>query len=125
MRLLYKHLAWLGHKAIGLRAYLDLLMKDITDFHTQTQMDKLKAQLRFNADFARQTPGENPITKTTLTHFEGIANYAHSGFTNGILEGMNAKNQLIKRVARGFRYTHNFKKMIRFVFSQYQHPAFS
>ncbi|MEM1135587.1 MAG: transposase [Bacteroidota bacterium] len=35
---------------------------------------------------------------------------------NGVLEGINSKIQVIKRVARGFRYKQNFMKMIKFVF---------
>lgn len=52
----------------------------------------------------------------TTKHFKGIVEHIRSQLTNGILEGINSKIQTIKRVAKGFRYTDNFKKMILFVF---------
>jgi transposase len=125
IRLIHKHLDKLGEKAAEWRACLEMLMEDITGFYKQNKPDQLKAQLHFIADFALDKIGKNPITHTILSHFEGIANYAQSGFNNGILEGLNAKIQVIKRVARGFRYKHTFKKMIRFVFNSYQYPIIS
>jgi transposase len=44
----------------------------------------------------------------------GIVNYFEPKLTNGILEGINSKIQLIKRRARGFRNMQSFINMIFF-----------
>jgi transposase len=74
------------------------------------------AQLIFIADFIEEKIGKNPLSKSIHKHSEGLANYVHSGLTNATLEGINSKVQIIKRVAKGFRYTENFKKLILFAF---------
>jgi transposase len=61
--------------------------------------------------------GIQPFTKfanTVKAHWRGIVNYIESRMTNGILEGLNSKIQLIKARARGFRNTQNFITMIYF-----------
>ena len=72
--------------------------------------------MAFIADFIEELIGRNPLSKSLRKHFEGITEYFRSKLTNGVLEGINSKIQTIKRVARGFRYKENFKKMILFVF---------
>jgi hypothetical protein len=52
-----------------------------------------------------------PFTKLKA-HWSGIIAYFESKVTNGILEGINAKIQLAKRRARGYRNTRNFINMI-------------
>ena len=47
-------------------------------------------------------------------HWFGIVNYFDYKITNGILEGINSKIQLIKRRARGYRDVKNFINMIHF-----------
>lgn len=54
------------------------------------------------------------FVKTVKKHWDGILNYITSKLTNGILEGINSKIQLIKRRARGYRNTTNFINMIYF-----------
>jgi transposase len=116
IKLLYKHLDHLRQKAKDFQDKIGVVMEQITDFYKQTDPTEAHAQLTFIADFAEDTMGKNPITSTIKRHAEGIINYFTSKVTNGIMEGLNAKIQLIKRIARGFRYTDNFKKMIRFAF---------
>lgn len=116
IKLINKHLGSLDGKARDFKTYISLPMKDVCDFYKQKEEDKFAAQLIFVADFAQEVLQDNPITKTILRHFEGISNYAKTKITNAVMEGINAKIQVIKRVARGFRYKENFKKMGRFVF---------
>lgn len=118
IKLLYKHLDSLMDKANEFNDFIQLMMNQLSDFYNQQDYQQFAAQLAFIADFAHEKLAENPITKTINTHFEGIANYANTQYTNGVLEGINSKIQVIKRVARGFRYKHTFKKMIRFAFEK-------
>ncbi|WP_375558860.1 transposase [Bernardetia sp. OM2101] len=115
IKLLYKHLEKL--KKTPIYDSLVLSMEKLESFYENKSIEEAKAQLLFMADFAEEIKPKNPFTKTIYRHFEGIINYFSSKLTNGILEGINSTIQVIKRVARGFRYTHNFKKMIRFIFS--------
>ena len=46
-------------------------------------------------------------------YWSGVVKYFDSKLTNGILEGINAKIQLLKRRARGFR---NIKNLVLLVF---------
>jgi transposase len=120
IKLLYKHLDTLGGKAHAFRVHIALLMEDVSAFCKANQASKARAQLCFIAHFAQQQLGNNPISATIEKHFEGIAAYFDSHLTNGLLEGINSKIQIIKRIARGFRYQENFKKMIRFAFESRQ-----
>lgn len=117
VKLLNKHLEALGEKANELKAYIGLLMEQVTAFYQTNDAQKARAQLCFIADFAQHQLGNNPITATIARHFEGIVAYFDTHLTNGLLEGINSKIQTIKRLARGFRYKENFKKMIRFLFN--------
>lgn len=120
IKLLYKHLDRLGSKACYFRAQVELLMERIETFYQQGEYQELKAQLCFIMDLAQEIMEDNPISKTIKNHFDGIVQYAQSRINNGILEGINSKIQIIKRVARGFRSKENFIKMIYFVFARYQ-----
>jgi transposase len=99
-----------GHDYITL--FVDIDKHQILDI----QDVKSSEALAFVADFAQESMGENPFTKTIYRHFEGIAQYSKTQLTHGLLEGINSKIQTIKRIARGFRYKEHFKKMILFVF---------
>lgn len=125
IKLIYKHLDTLGTRAEAFNTHISLLMDQITSFYKQNLHAEFTAQLQFIADFAQDMLNDNPITKTIMAHFDGIANYAHSKITNAVMEGINAKIQVIKRVARGFRYKHNFKKMIRFLFAEFNFQVIS
>jgi transposase len=127
IKLLYKHLDSLENKTqfVAFKKYIQLLMNELQSFYQQKEYEHFTAQLTFIADFAQEQFNENPITKTIKSYFTGIANYAKSNLTNGVLEGINSKIQAIKRVARGFRYVENFKKLIRFVFSDFNYQVIS
>lgn len=60
------------------------------------------------------------MSKSLTKHFDGIVQRIQSKLTNGLLEGINSKIQVIKRNARGFKYTDNFKKLILFAFGSIQ-----
>ena len=127
IKLLYKHLDSLENKNqfIAFRKYIQLLMNDLQSFYQQKQYEQFTAQLSFIADFAQEQFNENPITKTIKNYYIGITNYAKSNINNGIMEGINSKIQTIKRIAKGFRYVQNFKKLIRFVFSDFNYQVIS
>jgi len=61
------------------------------------------------------------------SHWTGVINYIKTKITNGILESINAKIQLAKRRARGFRNNTNFINMIYFVAGKlkYDYPLYS
>lgn len=115
-KLLGKHLGQIADRYPTKRTYTMLLQEHLVDFYQQTCFQKAKAQLCFMADLAEDIFGENSFSKSIDKHFDGIAEHLRSKLTNGILEGINSKIQTIKRVAKGFRYTDNFKKLILFVF---------
>jgi transposase len=55
------------------------------------------------------------FTNTIKAHWWGIVAYFDKRVTNGILEGINSKIQLVKRRARGYRNTQNFMNMVYFL----------
>lgn len=123
-KLLGKHLEKLTDKHPTKRAYGQLLQEHLVDFYQQSCFDTAQAQLCFMADLAEEVFGKNSFSKSIRKHFKGITEHIRSQLTNGILEGINSKIQTIKRVAKGFRYTDNFKKMILFVFGASK-PSFN
>ncbi len=54
------------------------------------------------------------LAKTIERHKQGILNYISSKITNGVLEGINSKIQVMKRRARGYKKVQNFINMIYF-----------
>ena len=121
-KLLGKHLEKLADQHPTKRAYVMLLQEHLSDFYGQSCLDTAQAQLCFMADLGQELFGKNSFTKSIRKHFNGIVEHIRSQLTNGLLEGINrpaarSKIQTIKRVAKGFRYTDNFKKMILFVFA--------
>lgn len=61
----------------------------------------------------------NPLIRTArnlLVHIEGLVAYTRYRLTTGILEGMNNKIKVIKRVASGFRDDEYFFLCIRHAF---------
>ncbi len=123
-KLLSKHLEKLTKKHPDKRAYTMLLQEHLVAFYQQSCLQTAKAQLCFIADLAEEVFGKNSFSKSVRKHYAGIAEHIQSQLTNGVLEGINSKIQTIKRVAKGFRYTDNFKKMILFVFGQIE-PQFN
>ncbi len=117
IKLLVKHLEKLEKKAHCFIENIQLMMETMTHFYTLKSKEEASALLAFMADFAAEKMGKNAFTNTINNHFEGICNYFNSKISNGVLEGINSKIQVIKRIARGFRYVKNFIKMIRFAFN--------
>lgn len=116
IKLIYKHLDTLKRKAYQFKAYLELHNLKIEDIYKQDTHEKMSALIAFISHLAEEFMETNSISKTLKKHFDGIIQYAKSKINNGVLEGINSKIQIIKRVARGFRYKQNFIKMIRFIF---------
>jgi transposase len=119
IKLMYKHLKDLRGKVTDFVERIGVVIDKITDFYDANTAEEAALQLCFIADFAEECMGKNSFSTSIRRHFEGIINYCTSNITNGIMEGINSKIQTIKRVARGFRYTENFKKIIRFAFTDY------
>lgn len=115
-KLLGKHLDELAKRFKSKAGLVHLIHEHLSQFYQQIDIELAKAQLSFIADFAVHKFGKNSFSKSIHRHFDGIVEYIQSRITNGLLEGINSKIQTIKRVAKGFRYTENFKKMILFVF---------
>lgn len=65
------------------------------------------------------------LLRTLRSHAEGIVSFVETRLTNGLLEGINSKIQYIKRAARGYRHTKNFKRMILFVFGVIKPQCYS
>jgi transposase len=119
IKLMHRHLKDLRGKANYFNDRIGTLLDTITDFYNLGSLEEAKSQLSFIADFADECMGDNSLSTSIRRHCTGITNYFISNINNGIMEGLNAKIQTIKRMARGFRYTENFKKMIRFVFGDF------
>lgn len=79
--------------------------------YQQSDPAEMAALLAFLIDLAF-AEGLKKIERSLKAHFEGIVAYARTGLTNGLLEGINNKIQLIKRTARGYKDTETFKRMI-------------
>lgn len=82
----------------------------------QPNCQEAAAFLSYWADRTKDLFNMDRFCKSIYKHFQGIINFVESKVTNGLLEGMNSKIQFIKRAARGYRYTDNFKRMILFAF---------
>ena len=77
-------------------------------------IEDAKGYLWFWCDQALEA-GIEPFRKfvnTIKSHWSGIVSYFDNRVTNGVLEGINAKIQLAKRRARGYRNMENFINMI-------------
>lgn len=123
-KLFGKHLDKLYKKFKDKQGQIALIWEYLEQFYQLKDWLEAKAFLSFIADYAEEVFGKNSFSKSIRRHFDGIVEYIRSRLTNGILEGINSKTQTIKRVARGFRYTENFKKMILFAFGVIQ-PRFT
>ncbi|PWR76224.1 transposase [Methanospirillum stamsii] len=52
------------------------------------------------------------LAKSLKNHKTGILNNVKNGISNGIVEAINGKIQMLKRGARGYRNIENFITMI-------------
>ena len=113
-QLFERHLQELDAK---LGTYRELLWEYLQAFYRQQQQQsEAMAQLLFMADWVEELAGKNALSRSIRQHAQGLVNYVSTKLTNALLEGINSKIQAIKRIARGFRYTENFKKLILFAF---------
>lgn len=95
---------------------LEYHLKELDQLWIQPNCNKAAAFLSYWADRTKYLFNMDRLCKSIYKHFQGIINFVESKVTNGLLEGMNSKIQFIKRAARGYRYTENFKRMILFAF---------
>lgn len=95
---------------------LDYHLKELDQLWIQPNCKQAAAFLCYWKDRTKELFKMDRLCKSINKHFNGIINFVESKVTNGLLEGMNSKIQFIKRAARGYRYTENFKRMILFAF---------
>ena len=99
------------------------------DFWKIIDPEEAESYLAFWCDFALES-NIQPFIKlvnTIKAHWRGIVRYIQSNISNGILEGINAKIQLAKKRARGYRNTRNFINMIYFTCGKlnFDYPQYS
>lgn len=94
-----------------------------------TEADEAAAYLAYWCDLVQESRIYPFIraANTIKAHWSGIVNYIDSRINNGILEGINAKIQLAKKRARGYRNIDNFIHMIYFTCSKlnFDYPQYS
>lgn len=99
------------------------------DFWMMEDPQQAQGFLAFWCDMATESAIKPfmKFAKTVCAHWNGILNYIESKMSNGILEGINSKIQLIKRRARGYRNTTNFINMIYFTCGKlsFDYPQYS
>ena len=95
---------------------LEYHLKELDQLWIQPNCNQAAAFLSYWADRTKELFNMDRLCKSIHRHFRGIINFVESKVTNGLLEGMNSKIQFIKRAARGYRYTENFKRMSLFAF---------
>lgn len=95
---------------------LEYHLKELDQLWVQPDCQKAAAFLCYWTDRTKELFRMDRLCKSIYKHFHGIINFVESKLTNGLLEGMNSKIQFIKKAARGYRYTENFKRMILFAF---------
>ncbi len=117
LRNMYKHLDKLGKKADGFKVALSLQFGELKSIYYAKSEELFLQKLYFIADLSAEYMGKNKFKSYILRNAKGIANYANSKLNNGLLEGLNSKIQLLKRLARGFNSVASFSKMIRFSFA--------
>lgn len=95
---------------------LEYHVKELDQLWIQPNCQEAAAFLCYWAERTKELFNMDRLCKSIYKHFRGIINFVESKVTNGLLEGMNSKIQFIKRAARGYKYTENFKRMILFAF---------
>lgn len=105
---------------------LKVMFKEFWDIHNKQDAE---SYLAFWCDMAEESGIFSFIkfVKTVKAHWTGIINYIESKISNGILEGINSKIQLLKRRARGYRNIQNFINMIYFTSGKlkFDYPLYS
>jgi len=116
-RLVYSHLDKLKDKVKAEKKELfEWLGAQFQLLYELDNKEQASAFLAFWIDALDDLVKDNPLTKSLKKHFDGIVNFFDSKLTNGLLEGINAKIQTIKRIARGYKSVENFKRRILFAF---------
>jgi len=99
------------------------------EFWDISNKEEAESYLAFWCDMAQDSGIFSFIkfVKTLKSHWTGIINYIESKISNGILEGINSKIQLVKRRARGYRNIQNFINMIYFTSAKlkFDYPLYS
>ena len=99
------------------------------DFWDFKDVEEATAFLSYWCDLVNQTSIQpfKKFTNTLKSHWSGIINFIKTGITNGILESINAKIQLAKKRARGFRNIKNLINMIYFIAGKlkFNYPLYS
>jgi transposase len=118
VRLLHKHLKDLENKQNfeKIRYAQNLLEEHL---YKQSDVSEMKSFLAFFADWTVDFLFTSKIAKSIFNHFDGIVQVIESEVTNGMLEGINSKIQVLKRTARGFRHFENFKQRVFFAFNSF------
>lgn len=114
------------YPVLGEAYRLKEMFKDIFDIQDS---EEAKGYLGFWCDLAKES-GIQPFMKFVAmvkAHWFGIVNYFDTKLTNGILEGINSKIQLLKRRARGYRKISNYINMIHFCCGKldFDYPRYS
>ena len=101
-------------------------------FNDLWEMEDEEEATNFLVDWCRQVeekkiPPFMKFVKTIKTHWTGIVNFCETEINNGILEGINNKIQLAKRMVRGYRCKENFINMIYFLCGKlkFDYPLYS
>lgn len=116
-RLVYSHLDKLKDKVKAEKKELfEWLGAQFKLLYELDHKQQASAFLAFWMDALEDIVKDNPLTKSLKRHFEGIVEFFDSKLTNGLLEGINAKIQTIKRIARGYKSVDSFKRRILFAF---------
>ena len=105
------------------------LVQLFKEFWDIKDVEEAEGYLTFWCDFAEESriyPFMKAV-KMIKAHWSGIINYMKSRITNGILEGINSKIQLMKKRARGYRNIGNFIHMIYFTCGKlkFDYPLYS
>lgn len=99
------------------------------DFWAFSDVEEATAFLTYWCDLVNQTSIQpfKKFVNTVKSHWSGIVNFIKTGITNGILESINAKIQLAKKRARGFRNIKNLINMIYFIAGKlkFNYPLYS
>lgn len=99
------------------------------DFWEFKDVNEASAFLSFWSDMAYESKIQ-PFIKfanTLKSHWSGIVNYIQTKITNAVLESINAKIQLAKKRARGFRNIKNLINMTYFIAGKlkFDYPQYS
>jgi transposase len=99
------------------------------DFWNFKEVEEASAFLAYWCDLADESTIQpfKKFSNTIKAHWSGIINYIKTHITNAVLESINAKIQLAKKRARGFRNIKNFINMIYFIAGKlkFNYPQYS